>query len=138
VLFFSSLPIEFSSLPIELSSLPIEFPPYKQVVHLIGESHVSDLLKMFKANVQVHKTFYAYWIRKNIRHYDEYNNCSLEGTNFGMKNHAAPARPMHSIQKSVNVQIQQATIACATNETTIQLMIDKCECFGQNFQQTIT
>jgi hypothetical protein len=42
-----------------------------------------------------------------------------------MKNHAAPARPMHSIQKSVDVQIQQATIACATNETTTQLMIDK-------------
>jgi hypothetical protein len=42
-----------------------------------------------------------------------------------MKNHAAPARPMHTIQKSVDVQIQQATIACATNEAATQLMIDK-------------
>lgn len=42
-----------------------------------------------------------------------------------MKWHSAPSRPMHSIEKSVDVQIQQASIAMATNEASTQLMIDK-------------
>jgi hypothetical protein len=42
-----------------------------------------------------------------------------------MKYNAVPARPMRTIQKSVDVQIQQATIACATNEAATQLVIDK-------------
>jgi hypothetical protein len=32
---------------------------------------------------------------------------------------------IHSIQKSIDVQIQQASISCATNEKSTQLMIDK-------------
>jgi hypothetical protein len=42
-----------------------------------------------------------------------------------MKYNTVPACRMHTIQKSVDAQIQQATIACATNEAATQLMIDK-------------
>jgi hypothetical protein len=95
------------------------------VPELIGESHVADILDFYKANVEVHEFFYAFWRRKFVRHFDEYNNCSHEGTNSGMKRQAAPSRPLHSIQKSIDVQIQQASISCATNEKSTQLMIDK-------------
>jgi hypothetical protein len=98
---------------------------FLQVPELIGESHVADILDFYKANVEVHKSFYAFWLRKFIRHFDEYNNCSHEGTNSGMKRQAAPFCPLHSIQKSIDVHIQQASISCATNEKSMQLMIDK-------------
>jgi hypothetical protein len=95
------------------------------VVGLIGKHHVANLLGVFKANVQVHEPYYAYYLRKEKRHFDQYNSCSHEGTNYGMKGHAAPSRPMHSLQKPVDVQIAQASITCATNEASTQLMIDK-------------
>jgi hypothetical protein len=92
---------------------------------LVGKHHVANLLGFFKGNVQVHEPYYAYYLRKEKQHFDQYNNCSHEGTNYGMKGHAAPSHPMHSLQKSVDVQIAQASIACATNEGYTQLMIDK-------------
>jgi hypothetical protein len=96
---------------------------FLQVPELIGESHVTNILDFYKeANVEVHEPFYAFWLRKFIHHFDEYNNCSHEGTNGGMKRHAAFSCPLHSIQKSIDVQIQQASISCATNE---QSTLDK-------------
>jgi hypothetical protein len=95
------------------------------VVGLIGKYHVANLLGFFKANVQVHKPYYAYYLHNDKRHFDQYNNCSHEGTNFGMKKYAAPLIPMHSLQKSADVQLKQASIMCAKNEASMQLMIDK-------------
>jgi hypothetical protein len=94
----------------------VHFHLFLQVPELIGESHVADILDFYKANVEVHESFYAFWLRKFIHHFDEYNNCSHEGTKGGMKRQAAPSHPLHSIQKSIDVQIQQASISCATNE----------------------
>jgi hypothetical protein len=42
-----------------------------------------------------------------------------------MKRQVAPSRPLHNIQKSIDVKMQQASISCATNEKSTQLMIDK-------------
>jgi hypothetical protein len=97
---------------------------FLQVPEIIGESHVANILDFYKANVEVHESFYAFWLWKFIRHFDEYNNCSHEGTNGGMKRQAAPSRLLHSIQKLIDVQIQQASISCATNKRSMQLMID--------------
>jgi hypothetical protein len=58
---------------------------FLQVPELIGESHVADIFDLYKAYVEVHESFYAFWLRKFICHFDKYNNCSHEGTNGGMK-----------------------------------------------------
>jgi hypothetical protein len=39
----------------------------------------------------------VFWHQCNIRHYDEFNNCSHEGSNAAMKSHAAAVLPGHSI-----------------------------------------
>jgi hypothetical protein len=98
---------------------------FLQVPELIGESHVADILDFYKANVEVHESFYAFWLRKFIRHFDEYNNYSHEGANGGMKRQSTHSCPLYSIQKLIDVQIQQASISCATNEKSTQLMTDK-------------
>jgi hypothetical protein len=98
---------------------------FLQVPELIGESHVAGILDFYKANVEVHESFYAFWLWKFIHHFNKYNNCSHEGTNSGMKRQATPSCPLHSIQKSIDVQIQQASISCATNGKSMQLMINK-------------
>jgi hypothetical protein len=40
---------------------------------------------------------YVFWHQCNRQHYDEFNNCSQEGSNAAMKSHAAAVLPGHSI-----------------------------------------
>lgn len=47
-----------------------------------------------------HEDLFVFFRRKHIRHFDEYNNCSHEGTNYGLKSHAAGVLPGHSIDNA--------------------------------------
>jgi hypothetical protein len=50
---------------------------------------------------------------KHIRHCDEFNNCSHEGTNYGLKSHAAGVLPGHSIDSAGKHLTYQATLKYA-------------------------
>ena len=57
-----------------------------------------------------HEDFFVFFRRKHIRHFDEYNNCSHEGTNYGLKSHAAGVLPGHSIDNAGKRLTYQATL----------------------------
>jgi hypothetical protein len=47
-----------------------------------------------------------------VYHFNEYNNCAHEGTNFGAKSHAAQLLPSHTILKAGKTMVFQAAIKC--------------------------
>jgi hypothetical protein len=47
------------------------------------------MLNFITGHILPHENYYIYWHRKNLWHFDEFNNCSQEGSNVALKSHAA-------------------------------------------------
>jgi hypothetical protein len=82
-----------------------------EVLRLCGqnESISMEILNFISRHVLPHEDLYTFWRRNHIQHFDEFNNCSHEGTNFGIKTHAAAVLPGHSIRnagKRLHLQAQ--------------------------------
>ena len=65
---------------------------------------------------------FAFYPRKFIRHYDEATNSSHEGTNLGLKNHAAAVLPSMSMAKSAQTQMLQADVKASSIEDTMSTL----------------
>ncbi len=59
-----------------------------------NQSQIIDFMNRF---VLPHEDLLVFFNHKNICHFDEYNNCSHDKTNYGLKSHAAGVLPGHSI-----------------------------------------
>ena len=55
------------------------------VAEEIGEKNVDDVLDFVRGHVEVHEHNYVFYLRKDIRHYEENSNSCHEGTNGGLK-----------------------------------------------------
>ena len=71
------------------------------VTEQIGQKNVDDVLEFLRGHVKVHEHNYVFYLRKEIRHYEEYSNSSHEGTNGGLKYCAGAVIPMNKFDKSV-------------------------------------
>jgi hypothetical protein len=70
----------------------------------------------------------VFYKRRSLLHFDTTSNSAHEGTNRGMKSHAAPTNPQHTLDKAAKVLSHQAQlkmlllqtdIACKVNATTL-------------------
>jgi len=73
-------------------------------------NQIIDFLTRF---VLPHEDLFVFFKCKKIRHFDEYNNCSHEGTNYGLKSHAAGVLPGHSIDNAAKCLTYQSTLKYA-------------------------
>ena len=79
------------------------------VTEQIGEKNVDDVLDFVRGHVEVHEHNYVFYLRKDIRHYEENSNSCHEGTNGGLKYCAGAVLPMNKFDKSVTKLCNQAT-----------------------------
>jgi len=73
-------------------------------------NQIIDFLTRF---VLPHEDLFVFFKRKKIHQFDEYNNCSHEGTNYGLKSHAAGVLPGHSIDNAAKCLTYQSTLKYA-------------------------
>jgi hypothetical protein len=60
--------------------------------------------------VLIYEEQFVFYRRKTLRHFNEYNNCAHEGTNFGTKSYAAQLLPSHTI--AGKTMVFQAAMKC--------------------------
>ena len=84
--------------------------------------------KFYRVNINPYLRYIAFYIRKRKFHFDTNSNSAHEGTNRGMKSHAAPTNPQHTLEKAAKVLSHQARlktlrlqtdISCKVNGTTL-------------------
>lgn len=59
-----------------------------------------QILEFVTRHVIPHEDYYAFYHRKFVFHFDEFNNCSHEGTNNGVKSGAVAVLPGHDISSA--------------------------------------
>ena len=57
----------------------------EEVLNDVGEEYVEKVKKFIKENIEPHEKHFLFYLRKHIRHYEEYSNSPHEGTNNGLK-----------------------------------------------------
>ena len=72
-----------------------------QVVHLFGLAFSNNVAMFVRKHVLLHEKYFLYNQRSHIRHYGEYSNTPLEGTNFGLKHSSISTHPGLSMDSSM-------------------------------------
>lgn len=83
------------------------------VGNTLGAAGVEDLQVFFRAHVEPHEDFFAFHRRQLLLHFDTNSNSAHEGTNNGMKTHAAPVLPQHTLAKATQVISFQSRLKAA-------------------------
>ena len=71
-----------------------------------------------KSHVEVNEHNYLFYLRKNVRHYEEYSNSSHEGTNTGLKYCAGAVVPLQHFDDSLTKLCNQATMKAEMRDQT--------------------
>ena len=72
-----------------------------QVVNLFGIAFSNNVAMFVRKHVLLHKKYFIYSQRNHIRHYGEYSNTPLEGTNYGLKHSSISTHPGLSMDSSM-------------------------------------
>jgi hypothetical protein len=96
-------------------ALLFDFISSKQVLHNVcgGDAMIPKRLLIFITNyVLIYEEQFVFYRRKSLRHFNEYNNCAHEGTNFGAKAHSAQLLPSHTIFQAAKTMVFHAAMKC--------------------------
>ena len=66
------------------------------VTDWVGQNNVDDVIDFVQDHVKVHAHNYLFYLRIDLRHFDECINSSHEGTNSGLKNCARAVVPVNT------------------------------------------
>jgi hypothetical protein len=93
-------------------ALLIEFVLSKQVLEVCGGDTTKQhrIANFLTGYVLIYEEQFVFYRRKALRHFNEYNNCAHEGTNFGTKSHAAQLLPSHTILQAGKTMVFQAAL----------------------------
>ena len=80
----------------------------KKVIDLFGIPFANNFTLFLRKHVFVWETYILFYYRRNIRHYEEYNNSPLEGTNTKLKHSDNSTHPQLRLETSFEVMNQQA------------------------------
>jgi hypothetical protein len=89
---------------------------------------VTQAKEFYKNRIYPNLEHLVFYKRKHLLHFDTNSNSAHEGTNRGMKSHAAPTNPQHTLEKATQVLSHQARlkalvlqsgIASKANSTTL-------------------
>ena len=72
-----------------------------RVVNLFGLAFSNNVAIFVRKHVLLHEKYFLYSQRNHIRHYGEYSNTPLEGTNFGLKQSSISTHPGLSMDSSM-------------------------------------
>merc|ERR1711966_478056 len=67
----------------------------------LGKAFIDSVEHFVRAHIEPHEKHYCFYLRKNLRHFDEFTNSVHEGTNNGIRHSAAAVGPSTLIEKSL-------------------------------------
>ena len=76
------------------------------IVNTFGVSFSNNVALFVQKHVLPYENIFLYCLRSNIRHYGEYSNTPLEGTNFGLKHSSISTHPGLSMDNSMMILSQ--------------------------------
>ena len=71
---------------------------------------VNQVKDFYVSRIYPHLDHIVFYKRKHLLHFDTNSNSAHEGTNRGMKSHAAPTNPQHTLSKATKVLTHQACL----------------------------
>ena len=74
-----------------------------QVISLFGMAFPNNVLTFLRKHVLTWEKWFLYCHRSTVRHYCEYNNNPLEGTNNSIKNSSIATHPQFTLENSFEV-----------------------------------
>ena len=80
---------------------------------------VKKMKEFYKDNISPILDHLVFYKRKRLLHFDVNSNSAHEGTNRGMKSHAAPTNPQHTLEKATKVLSHQAQLKTLLLQTNI-------------------
>ena len=78
----------------------------REIIDTFGVSFANNVAMFVRKHILPHEKTFLYCLRKNIRHYGEYSNTPLEGTNFGLKHSSIATHPGLSMDNSMIILSQ--------------------------------
>ena len=78
----------------------------REIIDTFGVSFSNNVAMFLRKHVLPHEKTFLYCLRNNIRHYGEYSNTPLEGTNFGLKHSSIATHPGLSMDNSMKILSQ--------------------------------
>ena len=80
----------------------------KHIIDLFGIAFANNVSLFVRKHVLIHEKHFLYCNRTSIRHYGEYSNTPLEGTNFGIKHASISTHPGLSMDNSMVIMSLQS------------------------------
>ena len=78
----------------------------REIVNTFGVSFSNNVAMFVRKHVLPHEKSFLYCLRNHIRHYGEYSNTPLEGTNYGLKHSSISTHPGLTMDNSMIILSQ--------------------------------
>ena len=77
----------------------------KPIKTKLGTTFIQNVESFVTKHIEPHETYFCFYLRLNLRSFEEYTNSIHEGTNRGLKYNSAPVGPSTNIEKAKSIQI---------------------------------
>ena len=74
----------------------------KQIKSTLGIPFIDSVQNFITKHIEPHESNFYFYLRSNLRHFDEYTNSIYEGKNCGLKFNTAPVGPRQNQEINVN------------------------------------
>jgi hypothetical protein len=89
-----------------------------------SKTPVDQVKDFYKSRIYPHLDQLVFYKRKQLLHFDTNSNSAHEGTNRGLKSHAAPTNPQHTLAKATKVLTHQACLKSLSLQSTLARKIN--------------
>ena len=111
----------------------------KQIVDLFGIAFSNNVSMFVRNHVLIHEKHFLYCNCNSIRHYGEYSNTPLEGTNYGIKHASISTNPGLSMDNSMFIMsLQSDKHVVKTNGKVIRDNQRRCRNYKNNVHDKLT
>ena len=80
----------------------------KQIKTKLGTTFIQNVENFVTKHIEPHETYFCFYLRLNLRSFEEYTNSIHEGTNRGLKYNSAPVGPSTNIEKALAIMCNNA------------------------------
>ena len=80
--------------------LLFRFLKRERTIEECGLNFVEDIIEMIRKNIEPYESFFVFYRRKRVRHFDEYSNSAHEGTNMALKYCEGASKPTHLLDEA--------------------------------------
>ena len=80
----------------------------KQIKSKLGKAFIYSEQSFITNHIETHESYFCFYLRYNLKHYEEYTNSIHEEMNHALKYYSAPVGPSTNIEKSLAIMCNNA------------------------------